>query len=91
MAQVVMIDGLGLCEHCNALMTIEGMSGEAMNAVWKCFSCKGEISHKSFGYESEKGNKIAWVGPEGKWVSEKPTQRFTLGNWDISVHGPIAF
>ena len=84
---IVNLAGLGLCEHCGALITMEGLSAEAIDAEWNCPKCGEVLAHESFGYESGKGDKIKWVGPDGKWTTEKPTNDFRLGSWDILIHG----
>lgn len=87
---VFLLVGLGLCEHCGALLSIEGMPAEAMDAKWNCPKCKKELTHKSFGFEliGGKFEKKYWVGPECKWVNEKPKKDFKLGNWDILIEAP---
>ena len=78
---VVQVAGLGLCEHCGVLLTIEGLPAEAMDAEWKCPRCKKTLTGKSFGYKEVDGKwkKTRWVGKDGKWVNEKPGGDFDLG------------
>ncbi|MGC9603588.1 MAG: hypothetical protein ABSF47_03940 [Minisyncoccia bacterium] len=80
--KVVRIGGLGMCEHCRTLFTIEDFPPEAMNAEWKCPKCKGVLTGKSFGYNS-KSKKVKWVGPGKKWVKAEPKRDFELGNWSV--------
>lgn len=93
------IEALGLCEHCGALLSVEDMPGDAMNARWFCPKCNEEIGHKTFGYEmemveNEKGDKESkfkktqWVGSNGQWVNEKPKRDFILGNWEVFILPP---
>lgn len=85
----VLLAGLGLCEHCGKLLTLQGMSASAMDAEWQCPSCKGKLTHKSFGYASGQGGKVQWVGPEGKWVTQQPTKDFDLGGgWHVCISPP---
>lgn len=88
---LVYVASLGLCEHCGILLSIEGIPADAMDAEWACPGCKGKLTHKSFGYATEKGGKIKWVGPEGKWVGQKPAEDFTLGNFEVYVRPMPAF
>jgi hypothetical protein len=81
----VNIEGLGKCEHCGTLITIEGFPSEAMDAEWHCPSCNKILTHKSFGYENEQGHKIRWVGPNGEWTEKKPTKNFRLGKWEVTI------
>jgi hypothetical protein len=86
----VHIEGLGLCEHCQALLSIENMPIEAMDAEWRCPKCNGPVSHKTFGFEeTDKGwGKTKWVGPDQKWTPQRPDKSFDLGHWHIEVgHG----
>lgn len=85
------IESLGLCEHCKTLLSLEGMPADAANAEWKCPSCKGVITHRSFGYESGQGNKVQWVGPGKKWVSKKPEKDFRIGKLEVAVRRPMVF
>lgn len=82
----VHVDALGLCEHCNALVSLQDMPADSMDASWKCI-CQGELSHLSFGFDkaSVEANKVRWVGPEGKWVQQRPTKDFELGNICVIV------
>lgn len=75
---------LGLCEHCGILVTMEGRSADGRQIC----VCGKELTHKSFGV-TEEGEKIKWVGLEGKWVDEKPTENFKLkvGNSEVSIVG----
>ena len=54
---IVILDGLGLCEHCGALFTLEDMPTEALDAEWRCSKCNGILSGKSFGYEKIGGEE----------------------------------
>ncbi len=74
----VLIAALGLCEHCQTTVNIEGMPVDAGTIV--CPSCHREIGHASFGYDDASGSegKKRWVGPDGAWTTEKPTEGFTL-------------
>jgi hypothetical protein len=80
----VSVESIGLCEHCGTLLTIEGMSGDAVGATWFCpaAGCGKELTHLSFGY-TETGKKVRWVSSQGKWISSKPRQDFTLGAWFV--------
>jgi len=84
--------GLGLCEHCGELLTLENMPSEAMDAEWRCPNCNNAINHKTFGFEEVNGEweKIRWVGKDGKWTSERPKENFDLGAWHVSDK-PIMF
>ena len=88
--KLVSLGGLGLCEHCGTLITIEGMPVEAIDSVWRCPKCEGELSGTSFGYDGD-NKKIKWVGPEGKWTGETPVRDFDIGgNWSVQVE-PIQY
>jgi hypothetical protein len=82
-----LLEGLGLCEYCGILLSVEDMPGDAMDSVWCCPQCAGIISGLSFGYEGEgeATKKVKWVGPGGMWASEKPTKDFKVGSWSIQV------
>lgn len=86
-------EGLGLCEHCGALVSISDYAGDdAMNAKWLCGKCRGELSHLSFGFDkgARGAQKVRWVGPDGKWTDKKPTDDFQLGTIQVMV-GPEVF
>jgi hypothetical protein len=91
--RTVILAGLGLCEHCGELLTIEDLPAEAINAVWLCPKCNGILSGKTFGYD-EKNKKVHWVGPDGKWLDKEPKvapfNEFTLGTWRILINPPSA-
>ena len=94
MARRVLIEGLGKCEHCGAILSIEGLPTEAMDAIWKCPKCEKELTGKSFGYEEAgKSNfeKVRWVGERRRWVRKKPSEDFNLGNWRIIIAPPRLF
>jgi len=81
--KTVSLAGLGLCEHCNILITIEDMPVEAMDAEWRCPNCEGILTGKSFGYEDGKTTKTRWVGKDKQWIKTKPEEDFELGNWFV--------
>ena len=87
----VQLAGVGLCEHCETLLTLEDMPLEAMNATWSCSACGGELSHKSFGYEHGglEAQRVRWVGPDGKWTDQQPTVDFQLKHWLVMVPSSI--
>jgi hypothetical protein len=78
---------LGLCEHCGLLLSIEDLPIEAMDAEWRCPKCEGILNGQSFGYEGsgQEYRKVLWVGRDGKWTKEKPTEPFDLGSWHIII------
>jgi len=78
------IEALGLCEHCGQLIDISGLPAEAMNADWGCHHCGKKLTNKTFGYD-EGGTKIKWVGPDLKWVNQKPAEWFSLGKTSVRV------
>ena len=80
----VSLAGLGLCEHCKTFLTVEGMSGEPVDAEWRCPECKEVLSGESFGY-NKKGKRTRWVGPSGRWTRKKPTKDFELPAWSVIV------
>ncbi|HOI97256.1 MAG: hypothetical protein WA093_03970 [Minisyncoccales bacterium] len=88
---VYLLAGLGLCEHCGNLITLEGFPIEAIDAEWRCPKCQGILGGKSFGYEGDgkKAQKVWWVGPDGKWVKIKPTEEFDLDSWHIIIQPRI--
>ena len=47
----VTLDSLGLCEHCNALFSLQDMPADSMSARWHCPHCEKEVSYLSFGYD----------------------------------------
>ena len=64
---------LGLCECCGVVVTMEG---RPTDGKWICV-CGEELTHESFGV-TESGEKIKWVGSDGEWHDEKPTEDFKL-------------
>lgn len=86
----VYLESIGLCEHCGALLTIQDVPAEAMDADWKCRKCKGILTNKTFGYEEVDGKwqKTQWVGSDGKWTKTKPTDNFDLGSWYVIIKPP---
>lgn len=86
--RVVLLYGLGICEHCQTVLTIEDLPAEAMDAEWRCPKCNGLLTNKTFGYKEvkkEKWEKVLWVGKEGKWVDKEPTESFSLGKWLVEI------
>ena len=87
--RVVSAASLGLCEHCNALLTMEDLPSGAMDAKWLCpsTSCGKVLTHLSFGYEQIQGRwrKTRWVGPDGKWTYDKESipGSFDLGSFHV--------
>ena len=80
---MLLMSGLGLCEHCGILVTVEM---RPVDGAWICV-CGGELTHESFGYTQD-GQKTRWVGPDGEWINEKPTEDFKLGDLHIVDHRP---
>ena len=78
---------LGLCEHCGALLCLEDMPSDALDAEWRCQGCKGVLNGGSFGYQTIDGKpkRVKWVGPGKKWVEQPPAQDFDLGNLYVIV------
>lgn len=89
--RVVNVETLGLCEHCNELLSFADMPMDSMNAPWVCPKCRGVLNHLSFGYATERGGKVRWVGPDGKWTDKKPTENFDLGGWYVTALRPTTF
>ena len=83
--RAVHLQGLGLCEHCGTLVTIEDIPENATIAGWKCSRCGGGLSAKTFGFGKPDGvlRKIQWVGINGQWTKIKPTENFSLGGWRV--------
>lgn len=81
---------LGLCEHCNCLLDTSNMPMDGMGAIWVCPRCGKEISHLSFGFDrsTSDAQKVRWVGPNGSWVDQCPSEDFRLGNLDVLVRAP---
>jgi len=84
-SKILIAGGLGLCEHCGVLLSIENMPPDSMNADWYCLDCKKLLTGRSFGYESinNKWEKTKWVGKKGEWVADKPEEDFNLGDLHI--------
>ena len=72
---------VGLCENCKKVILMSDYAGAEGSEVWLCKHCRKAISHLSFGYDkgTTGAKKVLWVGPKGKWVSEKPSKEFTVG------------
>ncbi len=77
---MILLEGLGKCEHCGRVLSIEGMPGESIDAVWSCPTCKKELTHKSFGYERVMGQleRVKWVNKNKRWTRKRPTSDFFL-------------
>jgi hypothetical protein len=91
--EMVLLEALGLCEHCGAMMSIQNMPADAADADWPCPKCKKKTTHKTFGYENIGGDwkRTKWVGKDGKWTSVKPTEDFPLGNLLVVMEMPRFF
>jgi len=81
----VSLDSVGKCEHCGAIMSIEGFPPEAMSVEWRCPICDGVLTGATFGYEGD--TRTGWVGPDGEWASERPKECFELGRLFVNVYG----
>lgn len=88
--RILVVGGLGMCEHCGTLLTLEDMPPDSMNADWPCPNCGKLLTGKSFGYEmiGSKWEKTMWVGKGKIWVAEKPIETFDLGSWHIIPQTP---
>ena len=49
------MESVGVCEHCGALLTMEGMPAEAIDIKWTCSVCNGTLTHKSWGCKKING------------------------------------
>lgn len=88
--RILVVAGLGMCEHCGILLTLEDMPQDSMNADWSCRKCKKPLTGKSFGYSEigDQWEKNKWVGKGNIWIAEKPTESFDLGSWHIIPDSP---
>jgi hypothetical protein len=75
----VHIAGVGKCEHCGAIVCIQNLPAEALDAEWKCPKCEGTLTHLSFGYEKPEGGARKFIGPDREWHNEEPGVEFDLG------------
>lgn len=83
--RLILLEALGLCEHCGALLTAHDMSVDSMDADWACPKCSKVLTGKTFGYETTDGEpkRVRWVGPDRNWTGNRPSTEFVLGNWRI--------
>jgi len=90
-SRTVFVGGIGKCEHCQTLLTVEDMPAESIDVIWLCPNCEKELTGKTFGYEGqgEETEKVKWVGPEGNWQENKPNKDFDLGSWRVTIR-PMA-
>lgn len=88
--KTVPLEALGLCEHCNTLVSLLGMPADSLDAIWRCTACEGKLSHLSFGFDrsSQGAQRIRWVGPNGQWIDQRPADDFKLGNLLVEVLPP---
>jgi len=84
---MILLESLGKCEHCGRVLSIEGMPGESIDAVWSCPTCKKELTHKSFGYEKVDGQfkRVKWVNKSKRWTTKRPTSDFVLDGALVAV------
>ncbi len=82
---IVNLVGLGLCEHCGVLISIENMPVEAMDAEWRCPKCDQVITGQSFGYNKDH-KRVRWVGKDEKWTEDKPEEDFDLDGLTVVVN-----
>ena len=90
MEPLELVDSIGLCEHCGKLVSITDYAGdEGGNADWICM-CGKPITHLSFGYDkgTTGAKRVKWVGPDGKWTNNRPTDDFKLGNILVIMRMP---
>jgi len=93
MSRILLLPLLGLCEHCNALLNLEGMTADTMDADIICPKCNKMTTHLSFGYEKvgDDWKKIRWPGKVGNgfgWISVKPDRDFAVGSVEVWVEMP---
>lgn len=84
------IEGLGICGGCSTVVSMESFPAEAMNARWICNTpdCGQELDGPAFGYEQlpdGKWKKTRWVGPEGLWAKQMPTEDFKVGHFFVDT------
>lgn len=65
------LNTLGLCEHCNDLISFEDFIGTNVGDTRLCKHCHRPVTDLSFGYETtDRGsNKVRCVGPSGTWIN----------------------
>ncbi|MFA6492546.1 MAG: hypothetical protein WCV58_00125 [Patescibacteria group bacterium] len=85
--RTVLLSSLGICEHCQELITISDLPADAMDTDWRCPKCKGILNGESFGYEG-KSKRTKWVGKDGKWTTDQPAESFYLKNWEVIPNMP---
>jgi hypothetical protein len=90
MSLIVGISALGLCEHCHALISLQDLPNDSLDAIWQCPKCRKTLSHLSFGYNrgGQGAKKVKWVGPDKKWVDKLPDHDFELENYLVRVQHP---
>lgn len=84
------IDNLGICSACDGIISILHYANSGDAEVWHCIHCNAIVDHESFGYDkpSRGCRKVRWVGPEGKWVAELPSEHFTIGKLTVYARHP---
>ena len=78
---------LVICEHCEALLDLEGIPIKGPINKWKCPKCEESLTTQTLGYSEniKKARRIKWVGLDGKWTTTKPTENFHLGDMFVLV------
>ena len=76
----VSIDSMGICEHCETVLTMAPLTNDALDGTWTCLKCDGVLTHKSFGFEQIEGEwkKMKWIDKDGKWIVPPLSMRSIL-------------
>ena len=88
MADVVSFSQLGLCEHCQALLTMPSVLAISSKGPWQCPTCHKIITLRSFGHRKDGTalKKIFWVNQSGQWTTIVPEKDFKIGPWSAMKH-----
>lgn len=83
----VFIEDLAICEHCGAVFHTGGRFPREIAFRLRCqnISCQFLLTWQSLGKVCVGAGgiytRVKWVGPDKKWVSQKPANSFFIGNW----------
>ena len=88
MADVIAPSQLGICEHCQDLLTMPSVLAISPGGTLYCPICRKVITLRSFGYRPDgaKLKKMLWVNEHGNWSTIIPEEDFKIGRWSVMIH-----
>ena len=87
--KVVMVDSLGICQYCKRVISVMDIPLKHKGPFLPCPHCKKLTAPwDTWGDSYDRDTRISerrWVGPNGKWVRNRPKRNFIVNEFNVCV------